>query len=188
MGMRVFNFGIPAHKSDTGKVTCPFADTTNPDSPCFGCYAMKGAYIWSNVRPAFERRLEATRQDDFVDVMTTEIKAKRADFIRVHDSGDYYSPKYLKKWLKIAEKCPEVKFYSYTKSFPLFDGVELPDNYCIIFSEGSKDTRDITSHRHAKVFSSVEALEAAGYADASSNDLLATKWYNQTNKIGLVFH
>jgi len=30
--------------------------------------------------------------------------------------------------------------------------------------------------------------QAAGYTDASSNDLMATKWFNKTNKVGLVFH
>ena len=26
LGLRVFNFGIPAYKSASGKLTCPFAD------------------------------------------------------------------------------------------------------------------------------------------------------------------
>ena len=42
---RVFNFGIPAYKTASGKTTCPFADK------CVKfCYAKKGAYIWSNVK------------------------------------------------------------------------------------------------------------------------------------------
>ena len=50
---RVFNFGLPAYKSSTGKVVCRMADQ------CIKfCYAKKGAYIWSNVKPAFEKRLK----------------------------------------------------------------------------------------------------------------------------------
>ena len=51
LDLRVFNFGIPAYKSASGKLTCPFADE------CVKfCYARKGAYTWSNVQPAFEKR------------------------------------------------------------------------------------------------------------------------------------
>ena len=39
--VRLFNFGIPAYKSASGKITCPFAG----DCVKF-CYAKKGAYIW----------------------------------------------------------------------------------------------------------------------------------------------
>ena len=61
---RVFNFGIPAYKSKSGKVICPLA------GECVKyCYAQKGAYIWSNVSPAFEKRLQATMKNDFIDVM-----------------------------------------------------------------------------------------------------------------------
>ena len=60
LNVRVFNFGIPAYKTKSGKITCPFADK------CIKfCYAQKGAYIWSNVSPAFEKRYELTKQDNF---------------------------------------------------------------------------------------------------------------------------
>jgi hypothetical protein len=89
LGVRVFNFGIPAYKSASGKLTCPMADS------CVKfCYAKKGAYIWSNVQPAFEKRYELTKQDNFVDEMYKEIVKKKPAYIRVHDSGDYYSKKY----------------------------------------------------------------------------------------------
>ena len=68
LGLRVFNFGIPAYKSASGKLTCPFADE------CVKfCYAKKGAYIWSNVQPAFEKRYQLTITDKFVTAMTKEI-------------------------------------------------------------------------------------------------------------------
>ena len=109
LGLRVFNFGIPAYKSASGKLTCPFADE------CVKfCYAKKGAYVWSNVQPAFEKRYQLSKTDDFVYSMIDEIIKKKPDYIRVHDSGDYYSKAYLDKWLMIASVNPNVKFYSYT--------------------------------------------------------------------------
>ena len=41
---------------------------------------------------------------------------------------------------------------------------------------------------HTKIFSSHSDLVSAGYTDASSIDLNATRWFNKTNKVGLVFH
>ena len=72
LGLRVFNFGIPAYKSASGKLTCPFADE------CVKfCYAKKGAYIWSNVQPSFEKRYQLSKTDDFVYSMIDEIIKKK---------------------------------------------------------------------------------------------------------------
>ena len=97
IGQRVYNFGIPAFEDADGKRTCPFAG----ECAKF-CYAQKGAYVWSNVAPAFQYRYLATKCDTFVDKMVAELSKKRVDILRVHDSGDYYSMKYIKKWIAIA--------------------------------------------------------------------------------------
>lgn len=185
LGVRIFNFGIPAYKTASGKLTCPMADA------CVKfCYAKKGAYIWSNVKPAFERRYELTKQDNFVQLMTDEIKRKRADYIRIHDSGDFYSRKYLAKWLQIARDNPGVRFYAYTNMVALIKESELPDNFDVIFSDSGKqrDLIDPSRDRHTKIFKTHIDLDKWGYKDASNVDLYATKWFNDTNKVGLVFH
>lgn len=185
LGVRVFNFGIPAYKSASGKLTCPMADA------CVKfCYAKKGAYIWSNVKPAFEKRYELTKTDDFVNKMYEEIVKKKPDYVRVHDSGDYYSKKYLDKWIDIALLFPEVKFYSYTNMIQMFLDVDLPSNFDVIFSDSGKQKHLINErkHRHTKIFSTHSDLLLAGYTDASSIDLMATKWFNTTNKVGLIYH
>ena len=185
LGLRVFNFGIPAYKSASGKLTCPMA------GECVAwCYAKKGAYIWSNVKPAFENRYQLSKTDDFIDAMNNEIKRKKPDYVRVHDSGDYYSKAYLQKWIQVAIHNPSVKFYSYTNMVDMMLKTSLPDNYDIIFSDSGKQKNliDERKHRHTKIFTSTSDLLSAGYTDASSVDLMATKWFNKTNKVGLVFH
>lgn len=183
---KVYNFGIPAYKSLTGKITCPFADS------CVKfCYAQKGAYIWSNVKPAFEKRYELTKTDKFIDLMQKEIDRKKPNFVRVHDSGDYYSKAYLNKWLTIAKLNPNVNFYSYTNSIQFFKEIELPDNFDIIFSDSGKQKHliDTTIDRHTKIFDSENELLTAGYINASKIDLFATKWLNPDNiKVGLIKH
>ena len=184
-GLRVFNFGIPAFEDTDGKRTCPFAG-----SCAKFCYAQKGAYSWSNVKPAFQFRYLATKSEDFVENMVAELTKKKVDILRVHDSGDYYSKAYIAKWMEIAKRLPDVWFYSYTKSIPLFDGVNLPENFDIIYSEGGTrdDMIDYAQDRHARIFDSYEELESAGYVNAMESDLKATKWFNRSNKVGLVMH
>lgn len=185
LSLRVFNFGIPAYKSASGKLTCPMADE------CVKfCYAKKGAYIWGNVKPAFEKRYELTKTDDFISAMNAEIQSKKPDYVRVHDSGDYYSKAYLDKWIEIAIHNPNVRFYSYTNMIEMFLNTSLPDNYDVIFSDSGKQKSLVNplKHRHTKIFSTSFALQEAGYTDASSVDLMATKWFNNTNKVGLIFH
>lgn len=185
LNLRVFNFGIPAYKSASGKLTCPMADE------CVKfCYAKKGAYIWSNVQPAFEKRYQLSKTLEFIDAMNAEIKKKRPDYVRVHDSGDYYSRSYLAKWVTIAKANPDIKFYSYTNMVDMMHKAELPNNYDIIFSDSGKQKHliDKSVDRHTQIFDTKDKLHEAGYIDASDTDLYATKWFNDTNKVGLVFH
>lgn len=185
LGKRVFNFGIPAYKTASGKLTCPMADE------CVKfCYAKKGAYIWSNVKPAFERRYEVTKQDDFVDVMTAEIRKKKAEYVRIHDSGDFYSRKYLHKWIEVMKQNPGVRFYAYTNMVQLMKDEELPDNFDVTFSDSGKQRHliDKRMDKHTRIFKSKEDLNSEGYTDASKLDLYATKWFNKTNKVGLIYH
>jgi hypothetical protein len=184
LGKRVFNFGIPAYKTASGKLTCPMADE------CVKfCYAKKGAYIWSNVKPAFERRYEVTKQDDFIDVMTAEIRKKKAEYVRIHDSGDFYSRKYLHKWIEVMKQNPGVRFYAYTNMVQLMKDEELPDNFDVTFSDSGKQRLiDKRMDKHTRIFKSKEDLNSEGYTDASKLDLYATKWFNKTNKVGLIYH
>ena len=122
--------------------------------------------------------------------MYDEIVKKKPDYVRVHDSGDYYSRKYLNKWIDIALLFPEVKFYSYTNMVQLTKEVDLPSNFDIIYSDSGKQTHliDYQADRYTKIFGSDEELDRAGYVNASKVDLFATKWFSNNKKVGLVYH
>ena len=185
LGIRVFNFGIPAYKSASGKLTCPMADE------CVKfCYAKKGAYIWSNVKPAFERRYELTKLESFAGLMNDEIKRKRPDYVRVHDSGDYYSRAYLAKWIQVAIHNPSVRFYSYTNMVEMLKNAELPDNFDVIYSNSGKQKHmiDRTIDRHTDIFNNESDLARANYINASKIDLYATRWFSKNHRVGLIFH
>ena len=186
LGVKVFNFSIPAYKSETGKTVCPFADA------CIKyCYAQKGNYTrFPKVGQLMEQRYQISKTVNFVPLMNIEIQKKKANFVRIHDSGDFYSPKYLQKWLTIAKDNPNVNFYAYTKSHDFFRGLNLPQNFDIIFSEGSKLDNKLNKdiERHASIFNNETELLKAGYINASKIDLLATKFFSDNHKIGLVYH
>jgi ABC-type Zn uptake system ZnuABC Zn-binding protein ZnuA len=155
------------------------------------CYAKKGAYIWRNVKPAFEMRYQLSKTDKFIAKINAEITLKEPEYIRVHDSGDYYSKEYLNKWIEIAKANPDVKFYSYTNCIQMLKDAILPKNYDVIFSSSGKqvDLIDKTKDRHSVIFKTKSELLDNGYVDASKIDLFATKWFSRdNNKIGLIYH
>jgi len=186
LGLKIFNFSIPAYKTKSGKITCPFALTCVKD-----CYAQKGNYIrFPKVAEGMEQRYTLTKSLNFVALMNIEIIKKKVNAVRIHDSGDFYSMEYIKKWVQIAKDNPNVNFYAYTKSIPLFKGLELPKNMDIIFSIGSKrdDLIDVKNDRHAFIFNNKKELDKAGYIDASKIDYKATKFFSTNKKVGLIFH
>ncbi len=181
---KIYNFSIPAYKTKSGKITCPFA------KDCIKyCYAQKGNYTrFPIIQDLMEKKYNITKQDNFILLMNEEIKKKKATHIRIHDSGDFYSVKYLNKWVDIAIQNTNIIFYAYTKSIKFFiNGLKLPKNLKIIFSEGSKNDNLINTarDRHARIFKDLTQLLSAGYIDASNNDLKAI---TDNKKVGLVYH
>ena len=67
---------------------------------------------------------------------------------------------------------------------------DLPTNFDFIFSDSGKQSHLINkkTDRHTKIFSNLESLKKAKYKNTSDYDLYATKWYNDTKKVGLIIH
>lgn len=185
-GLKVMNFGIPALVDpDTGRRTCPYAGECAEY-----CYATKGSYLWKNVRPAYRKRYEATLRDDFQAIMIREILKQKVDVLRIHDAGDFYDSRYIRKWVDICLSLPDKRFYTYTKSVPLWKREKIPFNLSVCYSFGGTHDHliDQDADLHCKIFDSREEAEQAGYTIANENDLLAAKWWNDTNKVGLLWN
>jgi hypothetical protein len=193
-GIHLYNFGIPAFRSQTGLATCP-----NAKHCVKGCYAKSGSYLYSGTVAAYENRLSLTRTKGFEQVITYHIDKLLKKhptgliLIRVHDSGDFYSETYHRAWYLIAsqyETNPRVKFYAYTKMVQQSLGLSAlaPKNFRLIFSYGgSEDSHiDTEKHYHSRVFESLEALSQAGYIDGTHDDTCAA--IGPDVKIGLVYH
>lgn len=196
-GINVFNFGIPAFRSETGLATCP-----NASQCATGCYARSGTYRFKNTINAYETRLKLTQLPDFVPLLIGDINLKSLQskhkglkcIIRIHDSGDFYSKDYAKKWFEVMayfENNPNVSFYAYTKMVSMFEAFKaenvIPSNFRAIYSYGGKEDSQIDTelHRHSKVFQNEADLVSNGYVNASQDDMLAL---SENNKVGLVYH
>jgi hypothetical protein len=107
------------------------------------------------------------RKKTFVSRITSElakVKKNKQIYVRIHDSGDFYSPTYFAKWLEIARLNPSVRFYAYTKSHSFIRGnFAIPENMDLIFSLGSTKDELINTEteRHSKIFQSSEDMENA---------------------------
>ena len=186
----VYNWTIPAFKAKDGTVTCP-----NASKCVVGCYAKQGAYIWSNVSKVHNAKLALTKLPEFFSVMVnaieSKLKAKKPIFIRIHDSGDFYSLDYTLTWFRIMKHFhnKNVMFYAYTKQVEMFKDLKdsIPNNFTVIFSYGGKQDHLINpeTDRHSLVFESSIELDSKGYINASKDDLKAL---TENNKIGLVYH
>lgn len=171
------------------------------------CYADTGSFLrfYKTTMPPRVQNYLAAQGDDFADRAIQYLdqwkktgkhpeSGKRFPLkaIRIHDSGDFFSPKYIDQWTKIAKAHPDVMLYAYTKSHhpvlkqKLKELQDLP-NVNIVQSLGSKYDHLVNPDEpHAVVFESPEQMKAAGYADAMSSDLTAADKKNK--KVGLYIH
>jgi hypothetical protein len=133
----VYNFGIPAFRTTLGSVTCP-----NAKECVKTCFAQKGAYEIPVVERAYETKFLVTQSalfPVFLDKEITSLKRKHEKmYLRIHDSGDFYSEAYLGDWLETIKKHKDVSFYAYTKMVSMFKNRILPNNFKVIYSFGGK--------------------------------------------------
>ena len=153
------------------------------------CYATVGQQ-W--MPSGYKRRVaafKATLEHDFVQVMVAELVSERVKTLRIHDSGDFYSPQYMLQWFKIAEMLPNVTFYAYTKQVILMQKLwdKKPANMKLIQSLGGKFDKLVDTNKpHARIFSTLDELLSAGYTDTSESDLPAAT--PSIDLIGLIIH
>ncbi len=105
-------------------------------SPCFGCYAFKGRYNFSNVQQALRRRLEALESPLWVDAMVTLIKGQ--PWFRWHDSGDIQSEQHLKNIFEVCKLTPETSHWLPTQEREYLKDPEAVPANLIIRLSGSK--------------------------------------------------
>lgn len=92
---------------------------------CPGCYALKAEKRFPAVKAARARNLQESRSPLFPVAIAAELESAggKVKAVRIHESGDFYSPEYVAKWRQVAEMFPAVTFYAYTKRLGAGDGI-----------------------------------------------------------------
>ena len=177
----IVTFSLPA------VVTCPSADKC-----LIGGYCTAGNYKYPSVEKKQFDNYTASQSSEFVDMICAELSEKwtYSKYVRIHPTGDFYNVHYLKKWVEIAVKNPDIIFYAYTKSIRIVKGYAdkygLPSNLIITYSFGSKDDILINpdKDRYAVVIGPNDECPA-GYVNGSLDDLVMVKG---AQKIALNYH
>lgn len=134
---------VPAHINTPAELE-KWAEKHNVDlSQKFTCFAAVGERMPAvyEMRQKNYEILKSLNDDELVDALSSAIETipkKHRKYFRLHTSGDFFNPKYLNAWIKVAKKFPDTKFYGYTKVIPpiLQKEDEIPDNMNITLSYG----------------------------------------------------
>lgn len=188
---RVVSFNIPAggyEMEDKAYTTCPGAGA------CLAlCYARQGTFLFKGskrVRIDNHQLLLTTYAtsglDGVVDILDHAVKSmsKRVAVVRLHDSGDFFKKWYVEAWMEVIKRNTDILFYAYTKSFPMFKGMAIPDNFRVTYSFGGKFDSQIDGP-NARIFATLDERIAAGYVDGNDSDMPAILG---EHNIGLVYH
>jgi hypothetical protein len=81
------------------------------------CYARSGHFHLPSMQERLQQNLDAALARSFEHLMAREVRRRRIHTLRIHVAGDFFSPEYTRKWLRIARRCPKTTFYAYTRSW-----------------------------------------------------------------------
>lgn len=132
-------------------LTCPGATVE-----CMrNCYARRDERFLT-VRMSRVINFLLSRRDDFETLLYEAIKntvyTKKGEVrkkfrgkeivFRIHESGDFYSDRYMRAWFHVAARFPAITFFTYTKSFAMYERNmnEKPDNFEVRASVWSDTT------------------------------------------------
>lgn len=105
--------------------SCPGMVARDDSHICAGCYAQFGRYLDDEVSRAQWIRFDWIRHclrtkagtDKAVSVLIQAIRRTGCRYFRIHDSGDFFSPAYVRVWARVCSELPGVKFWTPTRSY-----------------------------------------------------------------------
>lgn len=137
LGTGVWHWNLPAGSA----WSCPGASAWCDASLFGGCYAEETrhprSYGSAHVKAIYRRNWEAVQTEnlaqwcrDMTEWITLKNKRARhlrnqVRVVRIHTSGDFFSTAYINAWRSVALRCPDVKFYAYTRSWVIPELVEM---------------------------------------------------------------
>lgn len=135
--MPCHSWGIPATACRAGSKLAE-----QPGTVCSGCYALKGAYAWSTVAQAYQRRLDCADHPRWVEAMVVlvrwQVGYNSAPYFRWFDSGDIQDLEMLHRIAEVARQTPEVSHWLPTREYGIVrsyrETAEFPPNLVVRLS------------------------------------------------------
>lgn len=130
------------------QINLPAGITCRPDAPCFkGCYALKGNFIFANVRKSHIDNLDLYNKNPNEYFKQVQEKTKFSTYARYFSSGDIPDIYYFAKMVEVAKINKNTKYLVFTKkgyivNQYLNNGGKIPSNLRIIFSSWYNWTQD----------------------------------------------
>ena len=127
------SYNLPASACQTGQILAKVKDT-----PCAGCYALKGRYRFPNVKDALQRRLKSLMHPRWTEAMTVLVKGKK--HFRWHDSGNIQSVAHPKKIFEVCNNTPGTMHWLPTQERKYLPLGSYPKNLVIRLSNAKNNT------------------------------------------------
>jgi hypothetical protein len=129
-----FAYSIPAQACNVGSRL-----RSVQGSICSKCYALKGRYVFGNVKKALQRRLSSLVHSEWVEAMVFQINQTGINVFRWHDSGDIQNLEHLERIAQVCRLTPDVRHWLPTREYALVTAYKekhgsFPDNLNIRLS------------------------------------------------------
>jgi Gene product 88 len=170
----IYTFSLPAGHACPGALRCmakvdrETGKLQDGPSQSFRCFAAGDESRYPNVRRLRWHNfdlLKGQTREGMVALILASLPVG-AKFVRLHVSGDFFSDIYFLAWMDVAKANPEMLFYTYTKSLPIWlrNRSSVPANFKLTASEGGKhdDLIESESLKSAKVLFSIEEAHELG--------------------------
>jgi len=139
-----WSYGLPAPECKTGSKLRKIKGST-----CYNCYAMKGCYVFPDVKAAQYKRLASTKLDAWTVAMAAQLNSKKSKWFRWHDSGDVQDLDHLNKIYEVCRLTPGTRHWLPTQERKyLPDPEAVPSNLVIRLSGSKVDGPPPTAWKH----------------------------------------
>ena len=195
LGKRIWTFSLPAGYTCPGAKLCrsrldrKSGKIVDGKETVYRCFAASGERI-PNVRVVADHNLDLLKGLSGVEMEELILASlpPKAEMVRVHVGGDFFSENYFRAWMRAASRRPETRFYAYTKSLPFWIKwmAEIPGNFRLTASEGGNFDHLITRYglKTSKVVFTIEEAMALGL-EIDHDDSHA---YEGTESFALLIH
>ncbi len=128
----IWGFGLPSGRADL---------CTGMTALCRQhCYARRLERYRPHVRKHYERNYRLSQRPDFEHRLYHFLLAFDIRVVRLHTGGEFYSPTYAAKWLRLVRRLPQIRFFCYSRAWrepairPLLERLARQPNFRLWYS------------------------------------------------------